>query len=30
MFLVDFDKGEIVSDHVIKEEISSNRNYSQW
>ena len=30
MFLVDFDKGEIVSDSVIKEEISSAHNYSQW
>lgn len=30
MFLVDFDKGEIVSDNIIKEEIASGRNYSKW
>jgi hypothetical protein len=30
MFLVDFDKGEIVSDNIIKEEISAKRNYAKW
>jgi len=30
MFLVDFDKGEIVSDTNIKEEIAANRAYGQW
>lgn len=30
MFLVDFERGEIVSDHEIKEEISSKFPYSQW
>ncbi len=30
MFLVDFDKGEIVSDNIIKEEIASARRYSNW
>jgi glutamate synthase (NADH) len=30
MFLVDFEKGEIVSDHVIKEEIATSRNYGAW
>ena len=30
MFLVDFDKGEIVSDNIIKEEIAKSHNYSKW
>jgi hypothetical protein len=30
MFLVDFDKGEIVSDNIIKEEIANARPYSEW
>jgi hypothetical protein len=30
MFLVDFDKGEIVSDNIIKEEIANARRYSKW
>jgi len=30
MFLVDFDKGEIVSDHIIKEEIASKNDYAKW
>jgi glutamate synthase (NADPH/NADH) len=30
MFLVDFDKGEIVTDNVIKEEVASSREYGAW
>ena len=30
MLLVDFDKGEIISDHVIKEEIAARHNYNDW
>ena len=30
MFLIDFDKGEIVSDNIIKEEVASNENYAKW
>ena len=30
MFLVDFDKGVIVTDNFIKEEVASARNYAQW
>jgi hypothetical protein len=30
MFLVDFDKGEIVSDDVIKEQISTKHEYGKW
>jgi glutamate synthase (NADPH/NADH) len=30
MFLVDFDKGEIVSDNFIKEEIASEAPYGKW
>jgi glutamate synthase (NADPH/NADH) len=30
MFLVDFEKGEIVSDSVIKEEVASKYPYNQW
>lgn len=30
MFLVDFDKGEIVSDNIIKEEIAGLREYNKW
>jgi len=30
MFLVDFDKGEIVSDNIIKEEIAGLRDYNRW
>lgn len=30
MFLVDFDKGEIISDNFIKEEIASRFNYNEW
>ena len=30
MFLVDFDKGEIVSDNIIKEEIAGAHRYSKW
>ena len=30
MFLVDFDKGEIVSDNIIKEEIANSRDYGKW
>lgn len=30
MFLVDFEAGEIVSDHVIKEEIAQHHDYAQW
>lgn len=30
MFLVDFDKGEIISDNIIKEEIAQARDYSKW
>lgn len=30
MFLVDFEKGDIVSDNVIKEEIAHKRDYSSW
>ena len=30
MFLVDFDKGEIVSDNIIKEEVASYAPYSDW
>lgn len=29
MFLVDFDKGEIVTDNFIKEEIASSRDYKK-
>ena len=30
MFLVDFDKGEIVSDSVIKEQIAGEHDYDSW
>ena len=30
MFLIDFDKGAIVSDNIIKEEISTRFDYSSW
>jgi hypothetical protein len=30
MFLVDFEKGEIVSDNVIKEEIAKQQPYAKW
>ena len=30
MFLVDFEKGEIVSDNIIKEQIASSRDYQKW
>jgi len=30
MFLVDFDKGEIVSDNIIKEEVASRHPYGKW
>lgn len=30
MFLVDFDKGEIVSDNIIKEEVATRNNYGDW
>jgi len=30
MFLVDFDKGEIVSDNIIKEEIANAHPYAKW
>jgi len=30
MFLVDFDKGEIIPDSVIKEEIAHSRDYGKW
>lgn len=30
MFLVDFDKGKIISDHVIKEEIAGSKDYGKW
>jgi hypothetical protein len=30
MFLVDFDKGEIVTDSFIKEEVASARDYAGW
>ena len=30
MFLVDFEKGDIVPDNVIKEEVASQRTYGAW
>lgn len=30
MFLVDFDKGEIVSDNVIKEQVAASHPYAAW
>jgi hypothetical protein len=30
MFLVDFDKGEIISDNIIKEEIAKSKDYGKW
>jgi glutamate synthase (NADPH/NADH) len=30
MFLVDFDKESIISDHIIKEEIATKNDYSSW
>ena len=30
MFLLDFDKGEIVSDNIIKEEVSTKHDYKTW
>lgn len=30
MFLVDFEQGEIVSDHVTKETIAKSRSYANW
>jgi hypothetical protein len=30
MFLVDFDKGDIIPDNVIKEEVARQREYGKW
>eukprot|EP00597_Dinobryon_sp_UTEXLB2267_P000998 CAMPEP_0170065230 /NCGR_PEP_ID=MMETSP0019_2-20121128/5392_1 /TAXON_ID=98059 /ORGANISM="Dinobryon sp., Strain UTEXLB2267" /LENGTH=1506 /DNA_ID=CAMNT_0010272041 /DNA_START=174 /DNA_END=4697 /DNA_ORIENTATION=- len=30
MFLVDFEKGEIVSDNIIKEEVAGSQDYTKW
>jgi len=30
MFLIDFDKGELISDEVLKKEFSTQRPYGQW